>query len=500
MNPQKRGKLEEQLSAYLDGELSADQRAEVEAFLAEDEQARRLLDDLRRTVQLVQTLPRAKAGDELIDALRGRLERKALLGEPATPAVTRRRPIHSYAARWAAVAAVLALSLTTLYLIWPREPNGWPRQPGHQQIAMRDEPVAAPAQPGIEDARPKAFEAFEAPARGRIVKVTEDAQPRTSAMPVEEADSSAMASVDGDSSRAIEHKISPQSAAPETMLTVPTRKEGVVIELAYADRSSLDRAASELSTKYGFQSGKGEVPRPDTEKVRLAEPSTESLDHMGQMAEAPVTILSVDLPDRAALNEIVEGIQHARNQTGGPRDIRIEDKSVPSDTASIWPETMVSMDSATIKETDLGWPPAEEKPKKPSVVDEQQMRRGIGAFLSRLKTSLAEYGFVETMTEANAVVIDTQPVSQPTEPSMPDRELSSSPSQPAIADIGEELPDRSARRSPGPMANQPVDLLAPSAPAATAATAPATAPTEPTHILRLYLRIPASQTRPEESP
>ena len=44
MNSQSR---EELLSAYLDDELSADERATVETWLAEDAAYRQLLDDLR---------------------------------------------------------------------------------------------------------------------------------------------------------------------------------------------------------------------------------------------------------------------------------------------------------------------------------------------------------------------------------------------------------------------------------------------------------------------
>ncbi len=507
MNPQKRGKLEEQLSAYLDGELSADQRAEVEAFLAGDEQARRLLEDLRRTANLLQALPRAKAGEELIDALRGRLERKALLGEPAAPpAVTRRRPIRSYAARWAAVAAVLALSLTALYLIWPPEPNGGQRQPGQQQIAMRDEPAAVPVPSGAADTRLIAPEAVEAPARERIAKVTEDTQPLASVMQAEEADSSVMLSVDGDSTRPIEDKITQQLAAPETMLAEPTRREGLVIELAYADRPSLDRAVDELSTKYGFRSGDAEVHRFDTGKTRSTKRLEISLDDRGQVPETPVVVLSVDLPDHKTLNEIIDGIRHTRNRVGGPRDMRIKEYAVLGDEDLAWSESRASLALGPIKKTEWGGPRAKEKSEKSVVVDEQKMRRGISAFLSRLKNSLADYGFVETLAETDGVVTDTHPVSQPTGPPLLARESLATLSRSASANNADEFSDRIAGRPHGPVANQPVELAestltATAAPATAAADfAFATEPAEPVHVLRLYLRVPEPQTRPEKTP
>ena len=92
----KRGaELTELLSAYLDGELADEQRMEVEALLADDAETRALLDEIRATVELVRSLPRAKASDDLMDGLRSRLERKALLGgnqppETSLPAATPR--------------------------------------------------------------------------------------------------------------------------------------------------------------------------------------------------------------------------------------------------------------------------------------------------------------------------------------------------------------------------------------------------------------------------
>ena len=51
----------ELLSAYLDGEVSAAERAEVERLLASDAAARKALDDMRRISAMVGGLPRQKA-------------------------------------------------------------------------------------------------------------------------------------------------------------------------------------------------------------------------------------------------------------------------------------------------------------------------------------------------------------------------------------------------------------------------------------------------------
>ncbi|MEX0792868.1 MAG: hypothetical protein WD045_07000 [Pirellulaceae bacterium] len=56
--------LDEQLVAYLDGELSPTQRAEVERRLAEDETYRVRLEELDQTWEMLDTLPKADLDDE----------------------------------------------------------------------------------------------------------------------------------------------------------------------------------------------------------------------------------------------------------------------------------------------------------------------------------------------------------------------------------------------------------------------------------------------------
>jgi anti-sigma factor RsiW len=60
---------DELLSAYLDDELSPDERAQVEARLAADPAARQLLEQLRSVSQAVQELPRESLGEDLRAAI-----------------------------------------------------------------------------------------------------------------------------------------------------------------------------------------------------------------------------------------------------------------------------------------------------------------------------------------------------------------------------------------------------------------------------------------------
>jgi hypothetical protein len=64
---------DELLSAYIDGELSADERAAVEARLESDPAARQLLHQLRSVSESVQALPQEKLQRDLSDAVLGRV-------------------------------------------------------------------------------------------------------------------------------------------------------------------------------------------------------------------------------------------------------------------------------------------------------------------------------------------------------------------------------------------------------------------------------------------
>lgn len=69
----------EMLSAYLDEELEAGEREEIESFLRESPEAREELDDLRKIVSLVGNLPSVDAPDDFYENLAKRLRRKQLL-------------------------------------------------------------------------------------------------------------------------------------------------------------------------------------------------------------------------------------------------------------------------------------------------------------------------------------------------------------------------------------------------------------------------------------
>ena len=71
----------ELLSAYLDGELTAAEQAEVERLLAANPAARQLLDELRTLSATLQALPQQKLGEDLSQRVLRVAERRMLTGE-----------------------------------------------------------------------------------------------------------------------------------------------------------------------------------------------------------------------------------------------------------------------------------------------------------------------------------------------------------------------------------------------------------------------------------
>ncbi|NOZ40625.1 MAG: hypothetical protein GXP24_10430 [Planctomycetes bacterium] len=105
---------DEFLSAYVDGELTSEELAQVEQRLADDPQARQLVDELRALSQELQSLPRQAVGDDLQTTVMQRAERAMLLGTEEARASMSREPRSSRRWMWPAMALAASLLLTVL--------------------------------------------------------------------------------------------------------------------------------------------------------------------------------------------------------------------------------------------------------------------------------------------------------------------------------------------------------------------------------------------------
>ncbi len=140
MNPEHR---EEMVSAYLDGELSADQRAQVEAWLAESPELRQLHDELRSLSANIRSLPRHQLEQNIHSTVVRRAEQAVLAGGAAGGAIERdvrpasRAPLWHRGAGWrrlawpavAVAAALVVMFFDSQEAPAPREVAQAPRGP-----------------------------------------------------------------------------------------------------------------------------------------------------------------------------------------------------------------------------------------------------------------------------------------------------------------------------------------------------------------------------------
>jgi hypothetical protein len=104
--------IEAKLAAYLDGELDAVDRAEIEQYLAANPQHRQLIDELARDRDWLRGLPREAAPPEVAETLSAHLERAALLGDVDIGVSGGSMRI----GRWPQVRAIAAVMLVTVGL------------------------------------------------------------------------------------------------------------------------------------------------------------------------------------------------------------------------------------------------------------------------------------------------------------------------------------------------------------------------------------------------
>lgn len=149
-----REQLGELLSGYIDGELDPRERQIIERVLREDESARQLLADLRRTTQVVASLPRHAAPASILGDTQAILERSALLNDFPEPRAHQTRGRSSWTGRLA-MAAMLGLVLVTGWWFTTEQTRGRGSK-GRTELAQREvreaAPISVPATIAVSDA------------------------------------------------------------------------------------------------------------------------------------------------------------------------------------------------------------------------------------------------------------------------------------------------------------------------------------------------------------
>ncbi|QDT67313.1 hypothetical protein MalM25_02100 [Planctomycetes bacterium MalM25] len=131
----------ERISAYLDGELSVAEAADVERYLADEPAARRLADDLRGVSRTVQGSPAPTFNNDLASSVVAEALRRQATGEDAAELPDRLEPEGDFglpfgkSARgwsWAGVAVAAAV-LISFY--------GRPERPAGPGVAVTQQPI-----------------------------------------------------------------------------------------------------------------------------------------------------------------------------------------------------------------------------------------------------------------------------------------------------------------------------------------------------------------------
>src|SRR4051794_8780184 len=111
---------EAKLAAYIDGQLDATERAQIEQYLAANPDHQKLLADMTAQRELLRALPREKAPNDIYDAPQSHPARPVPLAPPAhtTPAV----PRHNRRSQLFPLAAMVLLTISlgaVLYFALP---------------------------------------------------------------------------------------------------------------------------------------------------------------------------------------------------------------------------------------------------------------------------------------------------------------------------------------------------------------------------------------------
>jgi hypothetical protein len=117
MNEQEREQIEQLIRGFLDGELTQRQRTELKRLAQHNPSVKKELHLLYRQKELFSALPVEKAPKDLVEQVRGRLERRMILDTEPTAQV---RPVgraHLLFRRMAAAAAMLFLPLGILAIL-----------------------------------------------------------------------------------------------------------------------------------------------------------------------------------------------------------------------------------------------------------------------------------------------------------------------------------------------------------------------------------------------
>ncbi len=190
--------LQAKLCAYIEGELSPADRAQLEQFLATDPQTRALVDELMQMRQTLRTLPRESAPLDLGDSLTAHVERAALFADESAPDASHPRRSYRWPQRLAVAAIVLLATGLGAVVYFVALPPGSTQPPSVASLQTQPQPepeveptplaAVTPKEKSVADADTPNFPAaslryraenFSAPAPSTLPCTAPSTQPTT---------------------------------------------------------------------------------------------------------------------------------------------------------------------------------------------------------------------------------------------------------------------------------------------------------------------------------
>ncbi len=129
-----RYKFEDSISAYIDNELSLTDRQEFEEYIEKNPDAKSILEDILKNINLIKSLPKVKASSTFMSKLLEQVEFEK--NKPSAKVVHRpSNTFFGFTPLYASIMSVLIVSFITIgYTLWPESmdrPNALPNLNGN---------------------------------------------------------------------------------------------------------------------------------------------------------------------------------------------------------------------------------------------------------------------------------------------------------------------------------------------------------------------------------
>ncbi len=338
------------LSAYLDGELTEVDRAQVEAWLARDASARSRLERLRAVSQELRALPRAAFRREASERLLESLKQETTPQPTAvTGAVGRAaKPIHDASVhdgrrRWTYVLATLATAAAVTLLVSPRgEQDTQVSQAPAARDQLREEAVPLDAAPddGLRE---------DVAAAERSAPKMERMKPRATS--VREA------------SKAAADAPPEVAAASDAQAAGSTASDAPAAGSAASDAPAAGSAVPDLEPMHKESGGGRAAPAPASAAAALAVPDPAGELAAGEARQAAPGVLPglVEIevaPEQrdALLRQLAEGLANDLARARPSEGLDSKETFYVDEEGSHW--MVVAMDAAALLTRLEAWPQA----------------------------------------------------------------------------------------------------------------------------------------------